>query len=171
MSPDTLPKPSPGTPANQSLQEKRHAVAESLGASSAALHRFFTRAVNRLLADEHLTCKQFLLMHQIQTFGPMAQGELAELLGIEAQTLVKQIDAMERDGWVRRVPDQVDRRVKRVELVAPPERMGRALGKFRQLQLASLDNFNEEELETFLRLHQKMSASLTAFSQKLEAQA
>lgn len=170
MSSHQTPSSAPGAQASELLLQKRQSVADRLGMSSAALHRFFNRAINRLLAEERLTCKQFILMHQIQTFGPMAQGELAELLGIEAQTLVKQLDAMERDGWVRRAPDVLDRRIKRVEIAGPQKKMARAQDKFRQLQLASLEDFSEEELDTYLRLHQKMSASLTAFAQKLETQ-
>lgn len=44
------------------------------------------------------------------------QTRLAERLGIEAPTLVRLLDRMESQGWVRRLPDPTDRRSKRVEL-------------------------------------------------------
>lgn len=46
------------------------------------------------------------------------QTALADRLGIEGPTLVRLLDRMEEQGWVRRVGDPQDRRSKRVELTA-----------------------------------------------------
>jgi MarR family transcriptional regulator for hemolysin len=46
------------------------------------------------------------------------QTALADRLGIESPTLVRLLDRMEEQGWVRRVPDPKDRRSKRVELTS-----------------------------------------------------
>lgn len=49
----------------------------------------------------------------------LIQRDLAERIGVEGPTLVRLLDAMERDGWVKRVPSGTDRRQKRV--VAMPK--------------------------------------------------
>ncbi len=51
-------------------------------------------------------------------FRPMGlpQGRVAELLGVEGPTLVRLLDRMEKEGWVRRQPSETDRRVKLVAL-------------------------------------------------------
>lgn len=46
----------------------------------------------------------------------LVQRELAERIGIEGPTLVRLLDAMERDGWVIRVPSPNDRRQKVVKV-------------------------------------------------------
>jgi DNA-binding MarR family transcriptional regulator len=46
----------------------------------------------------------------------LAQRELADLMGIEAPTMARHIDRLERDGIVTRARDEADRRVLRVRL-------------------------------------------------------
>lgn len=151
-------------------QSKRREIADSLGTLGASVHRVFIRALNRALAGEGLTHVQFLALHQIHTHGAMSQSELAEILAIEGQTLVRMLDALQVDGWVRRAPDARDRRINRVELAAKPERLNRVLNVFRQLQVAALADFTEQELDTFLGLQQKLSGGLSRHLRNLEGQ-
>ncbi|HZP28640.1 MAG TPA: MarR family winged helix-turn-helix transcriptional regulator [Acidimicrobiia bacterium] len=54
-----------------------------------------------------------LLRHAIQADGP-SQRELAELMRIEAPTLVRHLDKLEEQGLVERRRDERDRRIVRV---------------------------------------------------------
>lgn len=155
-------------PTDPQTSASRLELVRALGAQAAAVHRAFTRALDRLLAPEGLTHRQFQVLYQVHTHGPQPQTELAEQLAVESQTLVRLLDALERAGWVRRVPDQVDRRVKRVELAAAPEQIGRVLGHFEELQLAALGAFNEQELSQFLAMHGKLRSGLARHARELE---
>ena len=62
-----------------------------------------------------------LLKHAIETEGP-SQRELADLMRIEAPTLVRHLDKLEEQGLVERRRDERDRRIVRVY----PTRQGHA---------------------------------------------
>lgn len=64
-----------------------------------------------------------LLLHLDLLGGSAPQARLAERMGIETPSLVRLLDRMERDGWVRRVADASDRRIKQVR----PTPRGRAI--------------------------------------------
>ena len=64
----------------------------------------------------------------------MRQNELAEKLGLEGTSVVRILDSLERDGYVRRQEDDRDRRAKRIFLTAK----GRILAKRTEKVLAVL---------------------------------
>jgi len=76
----------------------------------------------RLLADEvarpyGLSNSRWLVLCILQEKdGPLSQKELAAEIGIEGPTLVRILDGMERDGWVRRRVSDKDRRVKLIDV-------------------------------------------------------
>jgi MarR family transcriptional regulator, transcriptional regulator for hemolysin len=76
--------------------------------------RFDTRA-QRVLGLSRGQCR--LLGFLARNEG-INQAGLAELLEVKPMTLVRQIDRMERDGWVERRPDASDRRARRLVLTA-----------------------------------------------------
>ena len=67
----------------------------------------------RLRAVDGSLWMWLLLRHAIHTDGP-SQRELAELMRIEAPTLVRHLDKLEEQGLVERRRDDTDRRVVRV---------------------------------------------------------
>ncbi|MGD9645708.1 MAG: MarR family winged helix-turn-helix transcriptional regulator [Pirellulales bacterium] len=70
--------------------------------------------INEELAALGITHRQWEVLAWISYSGEMSQTELAEKMGIEAPTLVGVLDRMERDGWIARVPSEVDRRKKMI---------------------------------------------------------
>ncbi|MCO6007833.1 MarR family transcriptional regulator [Actinoallomurus purpureus] len=50
--------------------------------------------------------------------GPLRLGELAERLAVEAPHVTRQVQRLERTGFVERVPDPDDRRAQRVRITA-----------------------------------------------------
>jgi len=54
--------------------------------------------------------------------GPRTPAELAEAAGVTRATMTGLIDTLERDGFVKREPDPVDRRMMSVRLTAAGER-------------------------------------------------
>lgn len=88
---------------------------------------FLVHDVARLFArrfDVGAQARLGLNRGQCRLLGCLARNEginqagLAELLEVKPMTLVRQIDRMERDGWVERRPDAADRRARRLMLTA-----------------------------------------------------
>jgi DNA-binding MarR family transcriptional regulator len=149
-------------------QQRRREFADGMSSTGASNHRFFIKGLARLMAPEGLTPRQFFLIHQVHTQGPLSQSDLAEFLSVEGQTMVKLIDALEREGWVRRVPDAHDRRINRIHLAAQPERLKRVLLKSQIMNMAAMTDFTEEELGTFSILQEKFNQGLTRFVKELK---
>lgn len=60
---------------------------------------------------------RWIVLWALQEIGePASQKRLANLVGIESPTMVRMLDRLEEDGFVRRIPSEQDRRVKLVEL-------------------------------------------------------
>ncbi|GIV62811.1 MAG: MarR family transcriptional regulator [Chloroflexota bacterium] len=82
-----------------------------------------TRAVDSITArlsargtTGPLTLTQFGVLEVLYHLGPMPQCELAGKLLKSSGNITLVVDNLEKHGWVRRVADQHDRRISRVEL-------------------------------------------------------
>ena len=69
-------------------------------------------ALNSELAGTGITIRQVQVLACLALGGEMIQTELADRIGVEASTLVRLLDRMERDGWIERHDDPADRRKK-----------------------------------------------------------
>ncbi|WP_247741945.1 MarR family transcriptional regulator [Thalassospira sp. A3_1] len=77
------------------------------------------REIDRTLQSHGLS--QTMVMPLIvlnRAAGPVRQGLIADEIGVEGPSLVRVIDALERDGLISRVCDLSDRRAKMVALTA-----------------------------------------------------
>lgn len=63
-----------------------------------------------------LNFSQFLALKLLGCESPMAPGELARALHYNPGALTRLLDKLEQRGYLKRVPDPVDRRVVRLEL-------------------------------------------------------
>jgi DNA-binding MarR family transcriptional regulator len=61
------------------------------------------------------------LLRQIVDSEPLRLGELAALLGVEASHITRQVQQLEKSGYVTRVPDPVDRRAQRIQITPAGE--------------------------------------------------
>lgn len=80
----------------------------------------------------------------------LAQRELADLMGIEAPTMARHIDRLERDGIVTRTRDAADRRVLRVRVTPKGHELRArltAVSAHTHAELASI--FEADELARF----------------------
>lgn len=90
--------------------------------------RFATMRLARLLrqhADPDTGLSQSLLsvLTTINRVGPVALGQLADLERVQPPSMTRMLDQLEARGMVVREPDPVDRRVARVRLLPPAERL------------------------------------------------
>jgi MarR family transcriptional regulator, transcriptional regulator for hemolysin len=73
--------------------------------------------------DTELTMAQFRAMVALRRWGRQSGRELARRLRVTPGSLVPLIDRLEEQGYVRRVPDVVDRRTTWLELTAKADRL------------------------------------------------
>jgi len=83
----------------------------------------FSDETMRFFMDVELTMPQFRALVMIRRWGPQTGVELARRLHVTPGTLVPLVDRVEEQGYVRRVPDQQDRRLTWLELTPKADRL------------------------------------------------
>jgi DNA-binding MarR family transcriptional regulator len=78
----------------------------------------FQRDMARHFSGSGLTESRAGVLWVLQTDGPCTQQAIASALGVSARNISGLVDALESDGFVRRVPHPKDRRAVLVELTA-----------------------------------------------------
>ena len=100
--------------------------------------------------------------------GPRTPAELAAAAGVTRATMTGLVDTLERDGFVKREPDPVDRRMMSVRLTARGEKFLRNfLPSHFQAITALMDPLSEAERKTLVRLLAKIQQRATSLSPKL----
>jgi DNA-binding MarR family transcriptional regulator len=97
----------------------------------------FSDETMRFFMDVHLTMPQFRALVMIRRWGPQTGRELAGRLHVTPGTLVPLVDRLEEQGYVRRVPDQEDRRLTWLELTPKADRLFRRLWGVGAARIAS----------------------------------
>lgn len=101
------------------MEKPRDKLGLVLHDAARAMRRAFERRAVRL----GLSSAQWRLLVHLWREGQATQARLAELLEIEPISVSRLVDRMEAAGWVQRLPDPTDRRVR---VVAPTQRMTEA---------------------------------------------
>jgi DNA-binding MarR family transcriptional regulator len=104
--------------------------------------------------DVHLNFSQCLALKHLNCDPSMAPGELARTLSYNPGALTRLLDKLERLGYLRRVPDPVDRRALRLELTtagkAVRERVIACASSVAERALACTSEREREKLRTLL---------------------
>jgi DNA-binding MarR family transcriptional regulator len=91
---------------------------ESLGVLLGLVRTEIVRAMEaeltRIGADLRFT--QFLILKRLARLGPMSASELARAVELDGGAMTRQLDQLERKGYLRRCPHEQDRRALRIEL-------------------------------------------------------
>ena len=90
-------------------------------ALSDALRDFYSRChrlMDRLMATSGASLARTKLLAYIAEEGPLRSADVVDHFGHAPRTVTEAIDALERDGLVRREPDRDDRRAKRISITA-----------------------------------------------------
>lgn len=81
------------------------------------LGRRWRARLDEELRDHGLTAARMTVLYWVNELPPgTSQRELAEIVGIEGPTLVRQLHALEAQGLIERVPMESDRRAKCIRL-------------------------------------------------------
>ena len=134
-----------------------------IGLRLARTARTVSQAFERAMAEAGGSASmwQVLLLVKTQKWGNQAQ--MAEALGITGATLTHHLNAMEKQGLVRRWREESNRREQRVELTPDGEAMferlrGVALAHDERLRAA----LTEDELAQLAELLDRLKASVEA---------
>ncbi|MER6352502.1 MarR family transcriptional regulator [Streptomyces sp. NPDC001634] len=110
------------------------------------------------------------LLRQIADSEPLRPGELANRLGVEASHVTRQVQQLERAGYVSRVPDPDDRRAQRIELTPQGQE---AINRIREAGVrgmqAALNTWSPEDLQQLATLFHRMVDDFLAYAADDEA--
>jgi MarR family transcriptional regulator for hemolysin len=129
-------------PLDEQLAESLHLVA----------HGWRTELDRRLRPLGFSHSRWLLLLHLSRHDG-CTHCELAQHMGIEAATLVKQVDHMELEGLLKRCTSETDRRVKHLQLSAAGKKaVERIRSNASELRHEILGEFSKEEISTTIKV-------------------
>ena len=101
------------------------------------------------------------LLYKLHVHGDSRVTDLADLLGIDAPTVTRKVQQLERDGLVARHPDPDDRRATRIQLTPAGRRTLERMLKARRAWLDRLvEDWGEADLADFARLLGRFSDAL-----------
>ncbi len=89
---------------------------EQLFDEMAAFNRKLRSFFDARVAEKGLTLARARTLFALSRRGSLTQKELAEELEIETPTLVRLLDAMEKQKLIERRSDEIDRRAKRIHM-------------------------------------------------------
>lgn len=117
-------------------ESERFNAAENLGIMLAEIvkswHRQFKKQFNEFAGEQKLTVPQIFLLGHLVHNGPSSISDIAENLNLANSTISGIVDRLERDGFVRRVRDEVDRRIVYVQLTKHSERFKEQVPQFQK---------------------------------------
>ncbi len=88
-------------------------------------------------------------------------GELATILGVDAPTVTRKVQHLEREGWVRRSPDPDDRRAHRLHVTARGHQVLQRLLAARRASLTEvLAGWDRADRDRFAELIQRFVADV-----------
>lgn len=117
--------------------------------------------------DLGLTRALWSVLAHLQRQEGVQQKDLAKVMDIAPITLARHLDKLEKDGWITREDDAVDRRAKRVFLDEKARPMIIALKKLgKKVRKQALKGVNETELDQFMDTLFKIRSNLSNGHQK-----
>ncbi|HWU77795.1 MAG TPA: MarR family transcriptional regulator [Rhodanobacter sp.] len=107
---------SPASPSNSPSAD--HAQAPSLGMLLTMVRSEIVRAIEAELTAQglDLSFTQFLILKKSDLLGAVSATELARAVELDGGAMTRQLDQLERKGYLRRAPHEQDRRALRIEL-------------------------------------------------------
>lgn len=90
----------------------------SLGILLAMVRSELVRALETEFAAQNLDLSfmQYLILKKAQQLGAVSATELARAVELDGGAMTRQLDQLERKGYLRRAPHALDRRALRIEL-------------------------------------------------------
>jgi len=126
-------------------------LARVLGNVVRTLQNHFKGQFYKLAGGEELTVPQIFLLRHLMQHGSSSISELADHLKLANSTVSGIVDRLERNSYVRRSRDNIDRRIVYVQLTSQAERLRTEVPDFQQKFLMNLfAGVAEESLQEML---------------------
>lgn len=139
----------------------------TLGVLLTMVRSEMVRALEREFARKNvdLSFTQFLILKYSQQLGAVSATELARAVEIDGGAMTRQLDHMERKGYLRRTPHAQDRRALRIELTDAGQALWRdtAVSCSDRVTAAAQSSLNDDECE---RLHDYLGRVLGTLREK-----
>jgi MarR family transcriptional regulator for hemolysin len=127
-------------------------------------HGWRTALDRRLRPLGYSRSRWMVLLHVSRADG-ISHRELADLMGIEAATLVRLVDRMEAEGLLKRRTGEADRRVKHLHLSAAGKlEVARVWASAADLRKEILSGLSKAEITATLEVLQKIRGKLDALT-------
>lgn len=129
---------------------------ESLGVLLGLVRSEIVRAMEGELANMGVDLRftQFLILKRLARLGPMSASELARSVELDGGAMTRQLDQLERKGYLRRCPHAQDRRALRIELTDAGDTLWHQLDDCNERVLTaaqrSLSNTEQTQLHDYL---------------------
>lgn len=131
---------------------------------SEELRSFYLRShrlMDRIMSARGASFAKSRLLTYIGREGTARSTDLASSFGYAPRTVTEAIDGLERDGLIKRVPDPVDRRVKRISLSPSGAAAALAAEESKKQYLESVFSvLDEGEREEIVRLMRRLNDRL-----------
>lgn len=145
------------TPIRDNLSLNRASDAPSLGMLLGTVRAEMVRAIEAELASlgVELSFTQFLILKKAQQLGPASATELARAVELDGGAMTRQLDQLERKGYLSRTPDAQDRRALRITLTDAGNKVWRNSGavchqRVMNAAQSTLDSTEQAQLYDYL---------------------
>lgn len=135
---------------------------ERLGINLVLLARLYRRALDGALKPYALSEATVLPIRYIARLGSnIRQGNLAEALNLEGPTLVRVLDQLAELGYIDRIEDVQDRRVKTLRLTPAGEELNMQLNSLlANLRAELFEGASEDDVNATLRVMSQLDVNL-----------
>ena len=139
----------------------------SLGKQISHISRNIRWMIQRDLETIGVGSGQHFFLHLIQRYPGITQNEVSRITDIDKATAAKGLAKLEQRGYLRRIPDQDDRRIRRLYLSEAGEAvMPQIEATLRRVTEVCSTDLSSEELEELFGLLDKVEASLGRYIER-----
>lgn len=136
-------------------------IEESIGYLLAQVCKAHRHAANAALGEAGVHVGQEMVLMQLWQQGGMTQTELAEQLCVEAPTVTRMLQRMERADLISRCPDPDDARIQRVHVTEQGEALRQSIEQaWTTVETNLLTGFSLEERLLLRRFFAQMLQNL-----------
>ncbi|WP_027091321.1 MarR family transcriptional regulator [Cohnella thermotolerans] len=130
---------------------------ERYSAAMFTVNRRFNAIVRELMPEE-LTVDQYYILSSIRSQGQCTSSELADIFCVGKSSITAIIARLFDKRWIRRIPDEKDRRVIYLSLTEEGEKLAAEIDlKIEGLMGNYLNRFTDEEAQRFLETYEKLA--------------
>jgi MarR family transcriptional regulator, organic hydroperoxide resistance regulator len=124
------------------------------------VYLFATRKISSMISElfKEITIEQYFAVRYLKKTGPCPSSQLAEVCGVNRSAVTAMVDRLLAKGYVSRLRDEHDRRVVYLDLTEAGHQVYLSgQEKLRQLVESYLQKLEEDEVEAFIRIYEKIA--------------